>query len=88
MENKECRIKEDNQMTRNIKLYTDDCKGCYEYEEYYPHDCSIIEFKGNPKECPCRTCLIKVICITKCDEQKDLISIAIDDGWRVYPLDG
>lgn len=45
-----------------------ECKGCKSYDEKEYCRFGIIQNIENTKGCPCRTCLIKVVCNDLCDE--------------------
>ncbi len=45
-----------------------DCKGCYTHT-HASFGCPVTLIKQSD-ECPCRLCLIKVVCITSCDEYR------------------
>ena len=51
-------------------LLKDPCKGCRSYSPYEETLCSaeVIQFISESKECPCLTCLIKMICENSCDK--------------------
>ncbi len=47
---------------------TNNCKGCHTYM----HDdifCSSL-IMNNADKCPCRICLVKVVCVKACDEYR------------------
>jgi hypothetical protein len=70
-----------------IKRTTKDlsqCKGCLAaYDGRFSiKDCIIVKY-GNIDNCPCKDCLVKVVCKGKCDEiTKYLIKVVDSDRYK------
>jgi len=53
----------------------EECKGCVLFKKNKKNEwCSVIR-KGNYKDCPCRICLVKVMCVESCKEYNKHIKI-------------
>ena len=49
----------------------DECEGCVMFRKY--KSCDVIK-SGREKGCPCRLCLVKIMCNTACKEYEKYIS--------------
>jgi len=50
------------------------CKGCIAYRT----GCLIRYNSILTAKCPCRSCLVKMICVTTCEERKNIFGTLID----------
>ncbi len=65
----------------SIKKELIKCKGCMStYEGRNAIERCMIFQWGNRKECPCRECLIKVICNHNCDSLLELVEITMESS--------
>lgn len=55
----------------------ENCKGCYTYTNIY-NDCSP-RLMAKSDKCPCRMCLVKVVCGIACEEYSNFAGILVHE---------
>lgn len=56
-----------------------ECEGCVAYNSHYGEkevhcQLEIIPYISETLQCPCRTCIVKIVCVTTCIEYKNYVT--------------